>query len=86
MALPIDAEIERLATEIAQITGKSSEEAFQKALAERKERLGLEAKERRIDRGTRWLREEVWPSLPPEVRGKRVAEQEWDALNDEEQI
>ena len=79
-----NAEVERLATEVARMAGESKTEAIRKALAERKQLLQAEGKGDRVDETMRWLREEVWPNLPPEVRGKRIPKAEWDALNDED--
>jgi antitoxin VapB len=68
MALNIkDPETEKLATEVAALTGESKTRAVREALAERKHRL--EAKRRRRDI-FRFLEEEIWPLVPPEELGK----------------
>ena len=82
MALNIkNAEVEQLAAEVSGLTGESKTEAIRRALAERRERLTLA-------RGTdctgdlvRWLREEVWPQIPGDQRGRRLtAEEEAEIL------
>ena len=73
-------EVERLATEVARMAGESKTEAIRKALADRKQMLQAEGKGDRVDELMRWLREEVWPSLPPEVCGKRVPKEFYDDL------
>jgi antitoxin VapB len=68
MALNIkDPETERLAAEVAAMTGESKTRAVREALAERKRRL--EGKRRRSDILT-FLEEEIWPFVPPEELGK----------------
>lgn len=71
MALNIkNPEVERLAAEVASLAGETKTEAIRRALADRKERLTV----RRVDSGKearllRLLRNEIWPSIPKELRG-----------------
>ena len=69
MALNIkDPETERLATELAALTGETKTRAVRVALEERTQRLG-----RRESAGERMLRvleEEIWPRIPAELRGR----------------
>jgi antitoxin VapB len=78
MALNIkDAETERLAGEVARMTGESKTGAVRTALRERKQRLALQ--QPGMDAGDalrRWLEDEVWPSLPPEERGQPLSREE----------
>jgi len=68
MALNIkDPETERLASEVAALTGESKTRAVREALAERKHRL--EGKRRRRDL-FRFLEEEIWPLVPPDELGQ----------------
>lgn len=68
MALNIkDPETERLAAEVAALTGESKTRAVREALAERKRRL--ERKRARADLLT-YLEEEIWPLVPPEELGR----------------
>lgn len=82
MALNIkDPEAERLAAEVAAITGESKTRAIRVALAERKERLAMRIVRR--DRGQalrRFLAEEVWPKVPAKVLGSRVTRREREAI------
>jgi antitoxin VapB len=83
MALNIkDPETERLAAEIAALTGETKTRAVKVALLERKNRLAAEAGTvpRRTERLRKYLETEVWPNLPPEVRGKRVSKDEWEEI------
>ncbi len=76
MALTIrDKEVERLAEELARRTGESKTEAIRKALEMR-----LKALERGEDPLYRFLEEEVWPHIPPELRGKGISKEEMDEI------
>jgi antitoxin VapB len=82
MALNIkDREAERLAAEVAAITGESKTRAIRVALEERKARLAMRVVRR--DRGKalrRFLAEEVWPQVPPRMLGRRLGRRERDAI------
>lgn len=82
MALNIkDPETERLATEVAKLTGESKTRAIRIALQERRQRLGFRVKQRsRKDEMFRFLEREVWPRVPPEERGRRLTREEEDAI------
>lgn len=71
MALNIkDSETERLAAEVAALTGESKTGAIRTALRERRERLALQSPAADRERALLdWLEREVWPSLPADVRG-----------------
>lgn len=73
MALNIeDQEAERLAAEIAELTGESEAEAVREALKARKERLELErgGREKRRRDLRRFMETEIWPLIPEEERGQ----------------
>ena len=72
MALNIkNAEVERLAAEIARITGESKTEAIRRALAERRARLSFRIKEQsRGVRIRRFLEREVWARVPEDQIGR----------------
>jgi antitoxin VapB len=82
MALNIkDPETERLAAEVAALTGESKTRAVRQALAERKRRLlmarsGRGAGGRMVD----VLEARLWPSLPPGVRGTGLTKVEEEAI------
>ena len=82
MALNIkDPETERLATEVASLTGESKTRAIRVALQERKQRLGFRVKRRsRKDEILRFLERDVWPRVPDEERGRRLSREEEDAI------
>jgi antitoxin VapB len=76
-----DREAERLAAEVAAMTGESKTRAVKVALQERKERLALRIVRR--DRGQalrRFLEQEVWPQVPRNVLGRRVTRREREAI------
>ncbi|MEQ1574599.1 MAG: type II toxin-antitoxin system VapB family antitoxin [Vicinamibacterales bacterium] len=75
-----NSEVERLAAEVARLTGESKTEAIRRALDERRRRLsGLSAEQRRA-RVVRFLETEVWPTLPEGVRGRRLTRSEEDDI------
>ncbi|HYW12476.1 MAG TPA: type II toxin-antitoxin system VapB family antitoxin [Longimicrobium sp.] len=77
MALNIkNEEVERLAIEVCRLTGESKTEAIRKALVERRERLAIGGRGDRTDELMRWLREEVWPQIPADQRGRRLTPDE----------
>jgi antitoxin VapB len=81
MALNLkNAEVERLATDVARLTGESKTEAIRRALEERKRRLrGPSLAERRA-RVLRLLETKVWPTIPKDQRGRRLTRAEEDEL------
>ena len=81
MALNIkNAEVERLAAEIARATGESKTEAIRQSLLERKAKLGMPSPQERWEELREDLERNIWSKLPPEVRGKRIPKEEYDAL------
>lgn len=77
-------ETERLAEEVAEIAGESKDEAIRKALEERKLQMvargGALNPQERAAKLRRFLEEKVWPSVPPEVRGKRLTKEEEEEI------
>lgn len=82
MALNIkDAETERLATEVAALTGETKTRAVKVALSERKERLARRVvRPDRIGRLRQFLEEEAWPQVPPGLLGKPISRAEREAV------
>jgi antitoxin VapB len=84
MALNIkDQETEKLAAEVAELTGESEIDAVREALRERRNRLALEKGEGpgKKKRDTlRFLETEIWPLIPEEERGKPMTKAEWAEL------
>lgn len=82
MALSIkDPEAERLAAEVAAMTGESKTRAIRVALEERKQRLAMRIF--RSDRGQalrRFLAQEVWPRVPAKALGRRVTKREREGI------
>lgn len=82
MALSIkDPEAERLAAEVAAITGESKTRAVRVALEERRRRLTRRvAAVGREERLRRFLETEVWPQIPPDVRERPLSRAEREAI------
>jgi antitoxin VapB len=82
MALNIkDPETEKLAAEVASMTGESKTRAIRRALEERKERLAYQiAPRERIHDLFGLLEREVWPSVPAGVLGKRLTREQEEAI------
>jgi antitoxin VapB len=82
MALNIkDPETERLAAEVAALTGESKTRAIRQALAERKERLSYRVVRRdRQETLRRFLEQEVWPAVPRKVLGRRLTRKQEEGI------
>jgi len=82
MALNIkNPEVERLAAEVARLARESKTEAIRRALLDRKQRLAIYRTEAsRAQRLRAWLENEVWPSIPPEVFGRRITKEEEEEI------
>jgi antitoxin VapB len=82
MALNIkDPETEKLAAEVAAMTGESKTRAVKVALQERKQRLAVRVVRRdRAEELRRFLAQEVWPRVPRRVLGKRITRREREAI------
>jgi antitoxin VapB len=73
-------EVERLAADVARLTGESKTEAIRRALEERRRRLkGASAGDRR-KRVLTYLEKKVWAALPKGERGRRLSRDEEDAI------
>lgn len=81
MALNIkNPDVERLATEVARLTGESKTEAIRRALDERRRRLkGVSPDDRRA-RVLTFLKKKVWAGIPREQLGRRLTREEEDAI------
>ena len=81
MALNIkNVEVERLAAEVARLTGESKTEAIRRALDERRHRLAGRSPGHRRERVLRFLEKKVWPTLPRGQRGRRLTAAEEDDI------
>ena len=82
MALNIkSAEAVLLAAEVAQLTGESKTQAVTVALRERRERLRKrETSDERSRQLRRFLEEEIWPQIPPDVRGTSITKAEREEI------
>jgi len=81
MALNIkDPETERLAAEVAALTGTTKTGAVRYALRQvlqAQSRLSVQQREERL---TRFLEEEIWPLVPPDQLGKPVSKAEREEI------
>jgi antitoxin VapB len=82
MALNIKNElVERLAAEVARLSGESKTEAVRHALEERKARLAQRVADGdRASRLRRFLETEVWPAIPASELGRRMSREEEETL------
>ena len=84
MALNIkNPEVERLAAEVAQMARETKTEAIRRALEERKARLAVHrgrTTEERVRETTEYFKREVWPLIPPDVRGKPITKEEEEEI------
>lgn len=81
MALNIkNADVERLATELARLTGESKTEAIRKALDERRRRLKGPSVAERRRRVLRLLETRIWPSIPKQHLGRRLGKREKEEI------
>jgi antitoxin VapB len=81
MALNLkNTEVERLASEVARLTGESKTEAIRRALEERRSRLKGPATADRRERVLKFLRSKVWASIPKNQLGRRLTSAEEDAI------
>ena len=81
MALNLkNAEVERLAAEVAQLTGETKTEAIRRSLEERRRRLKGSARDGRRARVLRHLKSKVWPKVPKQQLGRRLSRREEDAI------
>ena len=75
-----NAEVERLAAEVARLTGESKTEAIRRALDERKRRLKGSTVAGRRTRVIKFLERKVWPTIPKNQLGRRLTREEEDAI------
>lgn len=73
-------EVERLATEVARLTGESKTEAIRRALLERRGRLKGQPTAERRERVFVFLRAKVWPGIPENQLGRRLTRAEEDEI------
>jgi antitoxin VapB len=81
MAMNIKNEaVERLAGEVARLSGESKTEAIRKALEDRRRRLkGAPSADRR-DAVLAFLKKRVWPQVPKAELGRALTKAEEDAI------
>ena len=82
MALNIkNPEVERLVSEVAELTGESKTDAVRQALVERRERLRLRSRRALGESFLRYLAQEVWPlARRAGAAGKRLSREEEDEI------
>jgi len=76
-----NAEVERLAAQVAAMMGETKTEAIRRALQERKRRLSFKVTQKDTSsKLMRFLEKEVWPVIPKTLLGKRMSRKEEDQL------
>lgn len=82
MALNIkNPEVERLASEVADLTGETKTEAVRRALSERRDRLRTRiADASRAERTLRFFEREVWPRVPDDQVGRAPSRAEREGI------
>ena len=73
-------EVEKLASELATLTGESKTETIRQALIERKQRLEIRGSASRAQRLKKVLEERIWPALPEGVRGTSMTKVEREEI------
>lgn len=73
--------VERLAEELAHMTGESKTAAILRGLEERKERLALAPSgKRRLAQALDFLEREIWPQIPRKLLGRGVTKKERERI------
>jgi antitoxin VapB len=81
MALNIkDPETERLAAEVAALTGETKTGAIRYALRQVLQAQSAPSARQREERLTRFLEEEIWPLIPSDQLGKPVSRAEREEI------
>jgi len=81
MALNIKSEeVERLAAEVAELTGETKTEAIRRALEERRRRLGFRVMPKSREDIFEILEATVWSRIPASLQGKRMSRREEERL------
>jgi antitoxin VapB len=74
-------EVEKLATEVAELAHESKTEAIRRALLERHARLMVQAgKPGRLRSIREHLEKNVWPAIPPDELGRVLTREEEDEI------
>ena len=73
--------VERLAEEVAQITGETKTAAILHALEERRERLAIDPSGTpRLAQALDFMEREIWPNIPRKLLGRRVTKREREQI------
>lgn len=81
MALNIkNREVERLAAEVAEMARETKTQAIRRALEDRKAKLQAEQQKPRRRGVQEYLEKYIWPTIPPEIRGKGISKAEREEI------
>ena len=73
--------VERLAEELAHMTGESKTSAILRALEERRKRIALgPSGKRQLAQALDFLEREIWPNIPRRLLGRRVTKRERERI------
>jgi antitoxin VapB len=76
-----NAEVERLATEVALLARETKTEAIRKALLERQARLQVRrGKSSTLEGLKEFMEQNIWPFIPPTERGRSLSREEEDEI------
>lgn len=75
-----NSQVERLATEVAELAGETKTEAIRRALLDRRERLVGATHDDQAERLNAFLEREVWPRIPAAVRGRRLTKKQHERI------
>jgi hypothetical protein len=82
MAVTIENDkVERLAEELAELTGESTTAVILRALEERRERIAQEPSgKQRFAQALDFLEKEIWPNIPSQFLGRRIPKKERERI------
>lgn len=75
-----NAEVEKLASDVASLAHETKTEAIRRALVERKARLHARAGKRGRKSLRKYLEQDVWPTIPPGELGRTITREEEDRI------
>jgi hypothetical protein len=73
--------VERLAEELAEMTGETATSAILRALEERRERIAMGPSGKpRLAQALDFMEREIWPTIPRRIMGRRVTKNECERI------
>jgi antitoxin VapB len=73
--------VEKMISEISDLTGETKTEAVRKAVEERRRTLKYVSQDRdRAARLRRFFLQEIWPQIPPAQKGRKLTKKQEEAI------